>query len=585
MKLPAQKPRPEKGVRGERQAEGLFPGAGPAVADALGNPGIFALLFSAVFLLHARLLRLPYFWDEAGYYIPAARDLLLRHQWAPTSTLSSGHPPLVLAYLAAWWKLSGYTPPVTRTAMLLISAFALLGVFRLARRAANTEVALAATICTALYPVFFTQSSMAHLDMAATALTLWTLIMYLQRRPYMAAMFATLAALSKETAIITPLSLFLWELVCPLLDRKVKSREGLCFHRHRSFYRSAIYLLPAIPLAAWFAYHYARTGYMFGNPEFFRYNVMSTLHPLRIAMAAVTRLWQLVGHMNLFVLTLSAALALRYPALPQETLPEETPIGQKDLDGRDGDAWPHGHERPRIDLPIQLVFAAVILGHLILFSAIGGAVLARYLLPVVPLVIILCVSTLRRRIPWWPAVIVIVCLGFAIGLVVNPPYGFAPEDNLAFADYVRLHKSAADFVEARHPNGRVLTAWPASDELTRAYLGYVSRPVPVLRIENFSAGEIISAARMNSGGGAPFEAALLFPTKYEAPPGLLMRFPWWERVQTRFFGYHRDLPPQVAANILGGRIVFSAARAGHWVAVVEIERAQYAKNSALSLLH
>ena len=23
------------------------------------------------------LLRLPYFWDEAGYYIPAARDLLL----------------------------------------------------------------------------------------------------------------------------------------------------------------------------------------------------------------------------------------------------------------------------------------------------------------------------------------------------------------------------------------------------------------------------------------------------------------------------------------------------------------------------
>ncbi len=28
-------------------------------------------------LLHAPLLRLPYFWDEAGYYVPAARDLYL----------------------------------------------------------------------------------------------------------------------------------------------------------------------------------------------------------------------------------------------------------------------------------------------------------------------------------------------------------------------------------------------------------------------------------------------------------------------------------------------------------------------------
>ena len=27
---------------------------------------------------HAPLLQLPYFWDEAGYYVPAARDLLFR---------------------------------------------------------------------------------------------------------------------------------------------------------------------------------------------------------------------------------------------------------------------------------------------------------------------------------------------------------------------------------------------------------------------------------------------------------------------------------------------------------------------------
>ncbi len=38
---------------------------------------LYAVLFASLMLLHAPLLRLPYFWDEAGYYIPVARDLYL----------------------------------------------------------------------------------------------------------------------------------------------------------------------------------------------------------------------------------------------------------------------------------------------------------------------------------------------------------------------------------------------------------------------------------------------------------------------------------------------------------------------------
>ena len=104
--------------------------------------------------LHAPLLRLPYFWDEAGYYVPAARDLLLHGTLIPRSTPSNAHPPLVMAYLALAWKLLGYSPWVTRTAMLGVAAFSLLGVFRLAQRVANTEVAVASAVCTALYPGF-----------------------------------------------------------------------------------------------------------------------------------------------------------------------------------------------------------------------------------------------------------------------------------------------------------------------------------------------------------------------------------------------------------------------------------------------
>jgi hypothetical protein len=115
---------------------------------------------------------------------------------------------------------------------------------------------------------------------------------------------------------------------------------------------------------------------------------------------------------------------------------------------------------------------------------------------------------------------------------------------------------------------RVLTAWPASDELTRPWLGYITRPMRVVRIEDFSAEEVLSATEFRSN----FDVALVFSTKYEPARPLLGHWRRWEELKTRFFGFHRDLPPAAAAQILGGRIVFSEARHGQWVAVMVLER-------------
>ena len=90
---------------------------------------VFAVVLVAIFLLHAPLLGLPYFWDEAGYYVPAARDLLLTGSVIPHSTPSNAHPPLVMAYLAGGWKVMGFSIFVTRSLMLLVAAFSLLGCF------------------------------------------------------------------------------------------------------------------------------------------------------------------------------------------------------------------------------------------------------------------------------------------------------------------------------------------------------------------------------------------------------------------------------------------------------------------------
>ena len=119
---------------------------------------LYAFFFAGLLLLHAPLLRLPYFWDEAGYYVPAARDLYLTGSLIPHSTPSNAHPPLVMAWLALAWRLFGYSTLATRTAMVALSAFTLLGLFRLARAAANLPVAWATTALIAVYPVYFTQS-------------------------------------------------------------------------------------------------------------------------------------------------------------------------------------------------------------------------------------------------------------------------------------------------------------------------------------------------------------------------------------------------------------------------------------------
>ncbi len=187
---------------------------------------VFAGIFVGIFLLHVPLLQLPYFWDEAGYYVPAARDLLLSGSLIPHTTVSNAHPPLVMAWIALWWKCVGYAPLVTRSAMLVVAAFSLLGVFRLAERVANTQVAIASTLCTALYPVFFAQSSLAQVDLAAAGLMFWGLCAYLEDRPVATAIWFSLAVLAKETAILAPVGVGRLGSFCASLRRKVRAIAG-----------------------------------------------------------------------------------------------------------------------------------------------------------------------------------------------------------------------------------------------------------------------------------------------------------------------------------------------------------------------
>jgi hypothetical protein len=512
---------------------------------------LLPIFFVGVYLTHITLLRLPYYWDEAGYYIPAAWDFFRTGSLIPTTTLSNAHPPLPSIYLALWWKLGGMVPSVTRTAMCLVAAIALLGVYRLSVVITGLpQVAAVTVVLTALYPVWFAQSTLAHADLFAAAATLWALSYAFAgglRNYCAAAALFSVAALCKETAIVTPITLGVYECIRNLAIRtKPEPQRGAS----TPWFLPLLLFVPVVPLVLWYGYHWHKTGFIFGNPEYLRYNATATLTPLRFLLALGHRVLHVTAYMNLFVPVICMFASMLLPPVPES----------------------RSQLRPRIPFATQARFVAIIAANLLLFSVLGGALLTRYLLPLYPLILLLCVNTWRRRLRSWPALAVLTAAGFLIGIRLNPPYRFAPEDNLAYADVIRLHQQAISQIVRRYPNSSVLTAWPATDELSKPELGYVRKPVSVVRIENFSLDEIQKAARLTD----PYTVAFPFSTKYDPPNLPFSLGPRSEAYDTRFFDFHHDLPPEAIARLLDGQVIWRAERSAQWVAVLYFNRPQVA---------
>jgi hypothetical protein len=503
---------------------------------------IFPVVFAALYASHFTLLRLPYYWDEAGYYIPAAWDFFRTGSLIPITTLTNAHPPLPSIYLALWWKISGFYPEVTREAVLMVAALALLAVWRLAMRLVGVpSVAFWTVVLTGIYPVWFAQSTLAHADIFAAACTLWGLVFALpgrERNPRAAAAWFAAAALCKETAIAIPLTLAVIDIV-----ESVRAHPAI---RLRLLREAAWFSACILPLAVWYAYHYSKTGFLFGNPEFLRYNARATLAPLRILAAFGHRILHLTAHMNMFVPVLLTFAAMLLDPRP-------------DADG---------HDRADLSAFALRRIGLLLLVNAVIFSVLGGALLTRYLLPMYPLVLLMAVITFYRRVPYWPALAGFSAAAFLVGLLINPPYGFAPEDNLAYAHVIRLHEAAIAQLGKRYPGATVLTAWPMSDELTRPELGYVKQPWDVDRIEDFTQPQIQKAAEEPE----KFSAALVFSTKYDPPRPLLSLGAKSEALDEQYFGLHHDLTPDQIVKQLGGESVWSKSDDGQWVALIRFER-------------
>ncbi len=496
-------------------------------------------LFAAVLLTHASLLRLPYFWDEGGYYVPAAYDLFRTGTLIPQSTVTNAHPPLPMILMAGWWHIFGFHVIATRILACLVAACALAGVFRLARTMTSARAAAVTTLLTAIYPIWFAQSSLAHADIFAAAFTLWALAAYFaslldtaRQRYLQTVILFSLAALAKETAIVTPLALAALE--AWLCLRQAHQRK-----QHAKWL--AVLAAPVLPLAAWYAFHRYKTGFIFGNPEFLRYNATANLDIHRVLLCFYHRVIHLTLHMNMFVAVLCAAAALFMPVIAN---------------------------RPALPRRVLTALTVVLAANNLEFSILGGALLTRYLLPMYPLVLLLCVAAWQRHLRQWGWLAALTAAAFTAGIFINPPYAFAPEDNLTYRDMIVLHQQAIAILQAQYPEATVLTAWPAAAEISRPELGYTTKPFKYVALENFSMPQIEKA----SADPGAYDTALLFSTKWAPPPNALSLSRHNEPADAKYFDFHLDLRPREAAALLHGEVVWQASRGGEWAALLRFPR-------------
>jgi len=474
----------------------------------------FVLFVGIVFATHLPLLGLPLYWDELGYFIPAALDLHRLGLWIPRSTVPNVHPPGLMAYLAGAWSLFGYSIPATRAAMLLVASAAVFVTFLLAIRLCRDvrgAPAFWAVLALLLCPLVYTQAMLAQLDLPAMLLTVWALACFLGGRFLAAALVSTALVLVKETGVVVPLVFAFW------LWREGKPRQALYF------------ALPLAALGAWLAALYLRTGSPLGNAEFTRYNLLFPLHPVRAGAALLRRLYYLLVANFHWAGWLAVWWAARRARIYSHV------------------AW--------------RVTGTLALSHVLVVSFLGGAALERYLLPVLPLVYVAMAAAWSVSSSVWMRLSQgVVLAGLLAGLFVNPPYPFPYENNLAVADFVQLHQTAARFLERHYAGRAITTAWPLSAALRRPDYGYVQRRLPVQAIPDFKLSTVRALDRQRTG------VFVLYSRDWEAGFNL-GRWDWLRALRQRFYGWEAPISPEELQASFGLTEVARWNQRGQWIAV------------------
>ena len=476
----------------------------------------FGVIAAVVFLTHAPLFRLPFYWDELGQFVPASLDLFQTGAWVPYTTVPNVHPPGVMAYLAGFWLLTGgYSVAATRVAMLLMASagafFAFLLAIELGKRTPGFP-AFTALLFLVLSPLFIAQSMMAQLDMPAMVFTMLALLMFLQNRMRSAALACVALVMAKETGLVLP------AVFGALLLAERRWREALLF------------TAPLLPLGVWLWALHRATGHWGGNASFEQYNVIYTLHPVRFALALVRRFYYLFIGTGHWVGTVAMVVAWR-----------KTPYFRTR-------AW-----------GVVGLFAVA---HLLLISIFGGAVLERYLMPLLPLLYIAFATALAALTLKWRLIAMTALVPMLIAAnFLNPLYPFPWENNLGFVQFVSLDQKAADYIENQYAGATVVTMFPLAGALRRPDFGYVTHPVNVKEVDDFT------LKSLGTLQAQPPDALVVYSTMWD--PLHLVDRNVIRNVLVNYYGYQPQASTSEIIELLRMHSVAQWTAGGQWVEIFE----------------
>ncbi len=449
----------------------------------------FLLISAAVFATHYPLWKLPYFWDEMGQFIPAGLDLFQLGQWIPETTLPNIHPPGIPLWLATVWSVFGHSILVTRLAMLLLASIAAFLAFLLALRLADGVQGLPGfqvLLLLLLNPLFYTQSFMAQLDMPAMLFTLLALWLFVEERLLLALLACTALVWTKETGVVLP------------------ALMGLLLYREGRRQEAWLFALPCLSLIPWLLALWQATGSIFGNRDFAEFNLAYPLHPARLGLALVRRAFELFLNHGYFL-----------GALPLAVL------------------WPKLKVFRRREWQLILWFVVT---HVLVVTITGGAVLERYLLPVLPLLLIAYAFAWShlKSAHWRLGLPLATAALSAAGFFMSAWYPQPHENDLSMVRLVNLFQAAAQEVETRSPHARIATAWPLSDALRRPEFGYVRTPRTVIGLRDFSRQELARA-----GSERP-DLLIWFSRDALGNSWLFGRFPTLARVRQEIYAWEAE---------------------------------------------
>jgi hypothetical protein len=391
----------------------------------------------------------PYHWDALYYVAASARALYLSPgEIIPNGPWDNGHPPLIFWLLAIVWWAAAPEVWISHLTILFFALAALLLLFALARRLFGARAAFFAVLFLLVNPIFFYHSGTVTVDIPLTAFTLLALLCAVRQRWAAAVAAGCAMVLTRESS-----ALFL-----PVLAGAAWLLPG---RRRRPGPLGPLLLvaIPGLTLAAWFAYHYEVTGWLFYSDRSreVKLPVSELLAQMPYEIYARTLRPFIRGH-GQWAATLVAGAALLWNLIRRRRDPQTR------------QAWLVAGTGVAMVLPIGVA------------TAVMSIFLPRYLLPILPILCVLAGWAVARTGRLAPLAALAVILPLLLAHEGTFRHGW--ESNRSFLSLLEVNRRSAAWLERNYPDARVLTDWPLWQAVCDPLYGYVRKPIKVMVIGN-----------------------------------------------------------------------------------------------------